>query len=67
MGIREIKKFCRINEESEQLLKEAVNRLAISARGFHKILKLSRTIADLGQRENIEEKDIAEAIQYRQN
>lgn len=67
MGIKEIKKFCLIDDNTEEILKEAVNRLAISARGFHKILKLARTIADLEDRETIEKRDVAEAIQYRQN
>jgi len=67
MGIKEIKRFCEIDDGTESLLKEAVERLAISARGFHKILKLARTIADLDNREGIEKQDVAEAIQYRQN
>lgn len=66
MGIKEIKTFCEIDKDTEALLKEAVERLAISARGFHKILKLARTIADLNCRQNIEKADVAEAIQYRQ-
>lgn len=66
MGIKEIKKFCQADQEGEKILKEAVDRLAMSVRGFHKILKLSRTIADLENRKDICKNDIAEAIQYRQ-
>lgn len=60
-----ISKFCKINKESEQLLKDAFERLGLSARAYNKILKVARTIADLEESENIETKHIAEAIQYR--
>ncbi len=67
MGIKAIKSYCAIDKDSEELLKEALDKLAISARGFHKILKIARTIADLENRENIKRQDIAEALQYRQS
>jgi len=67
MSINSIKQFCDIDKDTESLLKEAMDKLAISARGFHKILKLARTIADLEKRKDIEKRDVAEAIQYRQN
>lgn len=67
MGISDIKNYCQIDKDTENILKEAVEKLAISARGYHKILKLARTIADLENQEKIEKKDVAEAIQYRQN
>lgn len=60
-----ISKFCKINKESEQLLKVAFERLGLSARAYNKILKVARTIADLEGTENIETNHIAEAIQYR--
>lgn len=60
-----ISTFCKINKESEQLLKEAFERLGLSARAYNKILKVARTIADLEESENIETNHVAEAIQYR--
>lgn len=62
---RHITKFCKINKESQTLLKDAFERLGLSARAYNKILKVSRTIADLEKADNIETKHIAEAIQYR--
>lgn len=66
MGIPLIKKHCRVNTESQDLLRHAVDRLGLSARSYHKILKVARSIADLEQKEHIETKHIAEAIQYRE-
>lgn len=60
-----ISKFCNINKESQELLKDAFERLGLSARAYNKILKVARTIADLEEFENIETKHILEAIQYR--
>lgn len=60
-----ISKYCKINNESEKLLKEAFERLGLSARAYNKILKVARTIADIEGNENIETNNIAEAIQYR--
>lgn len=60
-----ISKYCKTNKESDQLLKDAFERLGLSARAYNKILKVARTIADLEQSDNIETKHIAEAIQYR--
>jgi len=60
-----ITKFCKINKESQRLLKDAFERLGLSARAYNKILKVARTIADLEGADNIETKHIAEAIQYR--
>jgi magnesium chelatase family protein len=65
MTPRLISEFCKIDNQSEKLLKSAFERLGLSARAYTKILKVARTIADLEQKENIEEKHIAEAIQYR--
>lgn len=61
----QINKYCVVNKESKSLLKSAFENLGLSARAYNKILKLSRTIADLEGFENIETKHIAEAIQYR--
>ena len=65
MGTKEIKKFCPIDETTRELLKNAVQQLHLSARSFYRILKLSRTIADLSNEENIKTQHIAEALQYR--
>lgn len=61
----QIKKYCRIDENSKHLLKMAIDELGLSARAYDKILKVARTIADLEQKENINTEHIAEAIQYR--
>ncbi len=60
-----IEKFCQLNNESKQILETAFYKLNLSARAYNKILKVARTIADLDNCEQIEEKHIAEAIQYR--
>jgi len=49
MGIVQVKKFCEIDRESEQLLKIAVDSGKLSARGYHRVLKVARTIADLAK------------------
>jgi magnesium chelatase family protein len=65
MNLEEIKKFCQINNESKNLLEIASKQLGLSARGFHRILKLARTIADLSESKSIETNHIAEALQFR--
>ncbi|MBP1927372.1 magnesium chelatase family protein [Sedimentibacter acidaminivorans] len=62
---KNITKYCKINKDSELLLKSAFETLGLSARAYNKILKVARTIADLEASENIETKHLAEAIQYR--
>lgn len=65
MGSKEIKIFCRLNSFSSDLLKMAMTKLNLSARAYDRILKVSRTIADLENSDNIEPNHISEAIQYR--
>ncbi len=60
-----IKKYCHMSETAQKLLETAFDRLALSARGYTKIIKVARTIADLEKSENIEDTHIAEAIGYR--
>ena len=61
----EIREFCQIEESAQSLLKAAMKQLYLSARAFHRILKLARTIADLENTGIIKAHHIAEAIQYR--
>ena len=65
MNNRQIRKFCKIDEKSNSLLEMAMEKFGLSARALSRILKISRTIADLAQSDNIEQIHIAEAIQYR--
>jgi len=62
---KEIKEFCRLDEESQQLLKMAMTELNLSARAYDRILKVSRTMADLEGSPQIQSAHISEAIQYR--
>ncbi len=65
MSVKHIREFCKLDEASKQLLKTAMERLNLSARAYDRILKVSRTIADLETTENIQGAHISEAIQYR--
>jgi magnesium chelatase family protein len=65
MGNRSLREMCVLDAASRQLLKKAMDRLNLSARAYDRILKVSRTIADLSGSEAIEPPHIAEAIQYR--
>lgn len=65
MGNKDIKEYCTLTQEGLDLLKMAVSSLNLSARGYHRVLKLARTIADLAASENIQAEHIAEALQYR--
>jgi magnesium chelatase family protein len=65
MNIPEIKKYCGHDEKSQNLLKKYVDSGKLSARGYHRILKVARTISDLDDSENIKYEHIAEALMYR--
>mgnify|MGYP001359678238 CR=1 FL=1 len=65
LGTKEIECFCEPDAEGAQLLKQAIGRLGLSARAYHRILKVARTIADLSNNQTISSRHIAEAIQYR--
>ena len=65
MNTKQIREFCVLDENSKQLLKNAMERLNLSARAYDRILKVARTIADLDNSGNVNANHIAEAIQYR--
>ena len=65
MGNKEIKEYCPLDDASRNLLRQAVAQMHLSARSYHRILKLARTIADLDQRDTIKTAHVAEALQYR--
>ncbi len=65
MGPGEVRKSCEIEDAGRNLLRAAMQQMQMSARAYHRILKLARTIADLADCEKIETAHIAEAIQYR--
>ncbi|MCL5991788.1 MAG: ATP-binding protein, partial [Bacteroidetes bacterium] len=65
MNTKAIRKHCELDQPSQDLMKMAMNKIGISARGYDRILKVSRTIADLSQSESIRPEHISEAIQYR--
>lgn len=65
MNVKQIRAFCKLGESSKALLKTAMDRLNLSARAYDRILKVSRTIADLEGSESIQSTHLSEAIQYR--
>ena len=65
MSRRQINEFCRLDDSGKELVNAAVERLGLSARAYDRILRVSRTIADLDGKENIDTAHLAEAIQYR--
>ena len=65
MGARDLRIHCRLSEPVESLLKTAITRLGLSARAYHRVLKIARTVADLAGAAQIEPAHVSEAIQYR--
>ena len=65
MRVGEVRQFCKLDEAGEGLIRAAMGQMNLSARGYHRVLKLARTIADLAGCEQIEATHLAEALQYR--
>lgn len=65
MSVQEIKEYCKVDDKTQDILRSAVTQLHLSARAYHRILKLGRTIADLAGEDNILSAHICEALQYR--
>ncbi len=65
MGPRQIKQHCSLTDDSQELIRIAMTALNLSARAYDRILKVSRTVADLAAAEAITSDDVSEAIQYR--
>jgi magnesium chelatase family protein len=65
MRVGDIRQFCQLDEACQGLMRSAMSQLQLSARGYHRVLKLARTIADLAGSEAIQTVHLAEALQYR--
>jgi magnesium chelatase family protein len=65
MSAAEVRQFCGLDSAGQSLMRAATRQLSLSARGYHRVLRLARTIADLAGNEQIGAAHLAEAIQYR--
>jgi magnesium chelatase family protein len=65
MATRQLKQYCKLSQDSQELIRVAMNELHLSARAYDRILKVSRTIADLDGKSSIAPEHVSEAIQYR--
>lgn len=65
MGVAEVRKYCSLTEEGRSLIKSAMSQMQLTARAYHRVLKLARTIADLANADQIAPQHLAEALQYR--
>jgi magnesium chelatase family protein len=65
MRVGEIRQYCKLPDDGQRVMRAAMTQLNLSARAYHRILKLARTIADLAGSEEIQSVHLAEALQYR--
>jgi magnesium chelatase family protein len=65
MTTSDIQEYCILEKDARQIMEVSINRMQLSARSYHRVLKLSRTIADLAESETIGVQHVAEALQYR--
>ncbi len=65
MGPTEVRRFCRGGPGVDRLVTDAVTQLGLSARGYHRVLRLARSVADLAGSDAVRQEDVAEALQYR--
>jgi magnesium chelatase family protein len=65
MGPTEIHQYCQLDDTCQSLMRSAMQQMDLSARAYHRVIKLGRTIADLAEEEEITPAHLAEALQYR--
>jgi len=65
MESQHLREFCKVQDDAQELLRGAITQLGLSARAYNRILKVSRTIADLAETSAIEAEHVSEAVQYR--